>query len=995
MNSVNKHSITDQDNATNIPNKKFKPEAINEYNVENYISQKQIDDIVKKCESYSVERRTCAVFDLNTISTISHNIVINPESGEVESIIRKEYDKSTNPQCLFICPQNNSSLDIIQEEPDNGDDSLSSDSEQSSVRRCSISTQTDLESEVTEEKNESLCKLKKSQTLTSNLNTRVIDGKTSVKTSIPKDSLEDPENKGIRISLALEDKPPDKKLNRFSSSPITSKNFSLVSRQQDDQNACYERRIKTSEDLNNEVTNVMKYLEVLSKPNPTNYESRHRISNENQSSTVIKKSEQNKLSNNDRVIACDKCGNTIKHNSDNVYSSNDSLHTSNRNSLQSLSNFTFYPANHFQSSVSNLTSSPNSKRNSTSSCDRNSTYSMSSDSMSIALNYNSSYSTLNRNKSSSSGALSRNSPYGTVNRHHPQHDSKVMVPARHSSYNALNRLSQYSSLSSSSTYSTSSRDSTNSSRLSFNSTYGMSQSSTLDTNSDKMALYSLPSKPKRSEVDARLSTLRHDLQKSSRVSDMYKGTSGVSDTSYEETQRQSRYSTTSTGNSITDEVTRSLNELSKKYDAYIKNKEYIESSSDTNTDSTVRYVPEDIEGIKSADEPEYVYMPSDRVPTLKKLSLKAVLAAQNGIDLLSNIYFVPPQKSTHLNKLVKGAKCCQCAHHASQLQPRKKIRHVKLDTNLYEMHQKFTERRGYYETQNVEPKSELIIEEIFSPKTPRSCIQNVDENYTKELLEEAATLLALRKYRETRIRNTVNRHYIDQNFDLVTYKIRTPNLSSRLNSRVKGDQTYRDNSQPGILELVQNKKQFAATQINQIDNNVTPRAHTEINTNRSRSFMTNSTSFNVEKSHSTANVINRREPSKAIHKHRSQSLPPESPADIRQVMYAEYMKKVAERLERKQKKVIKITKRADSGPTMVKIFNDVSKENPRTLEEEFMQKARTRLHKLGYDLEDSSCENTEEESTSSSKQQDELPSHLQEFIQFSDQEIRIEEGEWN
>lgn len=1025
MSGLNKHSITETESTSQTPSKKFKQDSIPDCKVENYITEEQINDMIKKCETYSVEKRTCAVFDLNTISTVTHNIVINPESGEVESIVRKEYDKSTTPQCFFITPQNNTSLDIIQEETD-VDSCHSSDSETSSVRRCTISTQTDFESEVVESKPESsICRLKKSQTLTSNLNVCGFENESEVLNdrSISFDDLverqstemtSEVDGKLIDITnstLEVENKPPDKSQNTTiaetstsevstNTSPQIRKTLQFIFNEQKGQ--CWQNTSKTTncDDLSNEAITVMQHQPPHSRPSSQNSdrstptyrvpEIRNVIRSETSTSRgtighhvpvnqMIRSETSTPTSQVPYNISCDKCGSNIKLKYDNLYSSNDSLHSSNRNLSQNVA-FNLYPPYTPKTSTTNLSSSSN-RYSTASSTDYNSTYSMSSDSMSIALKYDSSSNSLNRHKSASSGALSRNSPYSSLNR---DYDSRRIVPPRHSSYNALSRHSMNSALSSSSTSSTLSRDS----RASQNSMYGtITRSTTSGSNSDKMALYSLPNKQKKSDIDNRLAMLRKNIQKSFSTPSIYKTGSISSDTSYEVPHR--RPTKSHAGNPATDELTNSLNELSKKYDAYIKNKEYVESSSDTNTDSTVRYVPDDLEGIKF-DEPEYVYVPEDRVPTLKKLSLKAILSFQNGIDLLSNIYFVPPQKSTHLTKLIKGTTRCQHSHHAPRLQPRKTGKPIA--SNLYDMHQKFTERRGYFENQRPQSKTELLIEDIYSPKTPRSCIFNVDENYTKELLEEAANLLALRKYRETRIRGTVNRHYLNQNFDLVTYKVETPTLSSRVKSnRVKHDEPYRSNSQHQHLELIQNKKQLRT--INQIDNNVTPQIHheTKINTNRSQSFMTN-----VQKSHSTST---NRQSSRVVSqlaqraKTRSQSLPADTQPDIRQVMYAEYMNKVAERFERKQKKLIRITKRPDTGPTMVKIFNEIaSKEKPCTLEEEFMQKARTRLHKLGFDLDDpSSNETTEEESVSSLNE--ELPGHLQEFIQLSQQEIINEEGE--
>lgn len=1061
MSNINKHSITDIESTSHSPLKKFKHDIL-DCKLENYISEKEINEMIKKYETYSVEKRTCAVFDMNTISTISHNIVINPESGEVESIVRKDLDKTTTPpQILALVPQqNNTSLDIIQEETCNEEDSYqSSDSDdRSSVRLCSnTSTQTDLESDFKEPSPKpelDLCILKKSQTLTSNLNMHGFERKNWLVMDVSSQSSDQLVQQPVQIQQVVEKKPPDK----YNNSTIfldrnfqnTSSNFELkkllqLTRQEKtNQSIHVDRQVTNCDEPSDKIPYAINFQELRSKfisqnansnsraksaspstvsnqktpisnyqrTNPkdvvkytsTGYLLDQKFRNENQYGTLRKPDSDETRINERYNLSCDKCGNHMKM-KENVYSSNDSIYSS----LKSPSSFTFYPAVNFK--YSGKLSSSSSKRNSSSSADRNSTYSMSSDSISIGLNCTND-TISNQNRSSSSSTLSRTSPYGTYGSTRNEYANDVsrrFIPTRHSSYNAVNRLSAYSTLSSSSSInSTLSRNSINSfgtSRNSSNSEINKTSSS----NSDKMELYSLPNKSNRYDSN-RSKLCRQNIQKSSSTPSIYlsKSTTETSNISYEPIRRK-QYKP-STGNAIRDEVTNSLNELSKKYDAYIKNKEYVESSSDTNTDSTVRYVPDDLDHLLKSDEPEYVNISHDRVPTLKKLSLKSILSYENGIDLLSNIYFVPPQKSTHLNKLVKGTKCCQCLHHDHRLVPRKKEKPIKFDSSLHEMHQKFVERRGYFENVKPEPRGEFLVEDIYSPKTPRSCIFNVDENYTKELLEEAANLLALRKYRETRLQTSVNRHYLDRNFDLVTYKVKTPTLSDRLKSNMaKHDEPKRTTTQSNshhkrILELIQNKKQFT---IDQLDNNVIPRTphhETKINTNRSHSQ-----SFTVQKSHSAETVINRQleKDQSTIHvkrgaEIRSQSIPrtnsPKSThqTDLRQVMYAEYMKKISERLERRQKKVIRITKGSDSAATMVKIFNEnVSKEKPCSLEEEFMQKARTRLHKLGFDMEDfSSNETTEEESSSvSSKMQDEMPNHIREFIQFSQQETNNEQGE--
>ena len=116
--------------------------------------------------------------------------------------------------------------------------------------------------------------------------------------------------------------------------------------------------------------------------------------------------------------------------------------------------------------------------------------------------------------------------------------------------------------------------------------------------------------------------------------------------------------------------------------------------------------------------------------------------------------------------------------------------------------------------------------------------------------------------------------------------------------------------------------------------------------------------------------------------------------DVRQRMYTEYMRKLAERLERRRRKMMKITQPAaiaaatsSSPPTMVKIFPKVGRGKPaRSLEEEFMQKARKRMQKLGISQE----EHTHEGYGKRPVEEEDLPSHLRELIEITDED---DEGE--
>lgn len=119
---------------------------------------------------------------------------------------------------------------------------------------------------------------------------------------------------------------------------------------------------------------------------------------------------------------------------------------------------------------------------------------------------------------------------------------------------------------------------------------------------------------------------------------------------------------------------------------------------------------------------------------------------------------------------------------------------------------------------------------------------------------------------------------------------------------------------------------------------------------------------------------------------------------FRRQMYDEYVHKVLEREERKQHKLIKISSHADlpekrtAAAKHKRHFSDLNK-----VEQEFIEKAQSRLSKYGIKLDESETEAANSSGTDESKQQHakflvdgeeikdskNLPKHLQEFLKLS------------
>lgn len=859
---------------------KFDDELESNYKIENYITAQQIDDMIDKRLRKAGEgalKKTAAIYDLNLIANVSHHVIVDPETGQVESIVRQECETPTTPQTFYISSPTNS-LEIIEEEDD------------TDYGKQNISTQTEFSARNPPYPN------------INNLSVRCSN-----------DSISDYSEIGTPKSIGFYDRYREMLIAEHNRSSSVEKSRSVP---------CLSPKTNVA---------VQRQMGSSATARPLSISHMSADTTTSMSASTGLSQYMNSESDSSRPTS--------------YYSSQEEIRR-----LQELCGIR--PAN----------PSPRSSSWSTLSQTSSTTYE----------------SVPNRWSTSSSSDL-----------------YSVPVCKRTSS--------ERSSVSNSSTPST----------------------SHLTTSARSVS----------TDWNRYSSRSRHSTTTSTTGSDWTDATSTVSRGQAYPLQR-SAYSrcinsgwsdssklTTSSTSSALDEVTNSLDELSRKIDAYIQKRRHaIDSGSDTGTDSTVRYVP-DLSAASDGNETDYAAVtPRSHqltgVPTLKKLALKAVLSFDRGLDLLSDIYFVPPQKSAHLNRLYteKGLahvhrpryaprhadSVPRCPRVVLSPSPSRTTRSVDSPTpdplTLLENHQRFVNRRGYHEHQHFRQWSvsrpELAVDDL--PATPRSCVLNVDENYTKELLEEAATLLAVRKYRETR-----------------------PSVEPRSMANSVRERRTLESVQVQQQRRWQQQQQF----INEIDqsyNNVTA-GQTKINVSstpppppppqpltppplqdrRSEAAATTT----------VAALLARQRPEK-----RAKSLPADYDLDIRQRMYAEYMRKVAERIERRHKKQIRICSRPLSVPNMIKIFDDGSgvagdgdggrsggssggSSRITTLEEEFMQKARTRLTKLGIKLEE--LETSADDASVGVEAKtavveaigsgSHLPGHLQEMIEIIDRQEEEEE----
>lgn len=941
-------------------NKKFRVEEDddfdNKYKVENYITEQQIDDIINKSEKQnSRDFETLTYTSLNGKHTIPHNVVVNHETGETASVVRKELSNSLTPQYFYISPPLASSLEMIEEESNSGSDICS---------KYSIGTHTNC----TEEEKQFL--LNGYPLQCSNLNVKCSSD--SVTSDLNSSSISSSSTSAFRDKyreVISNSKPSNVKNSKsWVNQNKNSRDILELFHYQNERGAepFSSRSIKTnlscsqssSSKISTSSTSLSNYMNLDST---SSMESNRRH----------KRLEAHRRSYQDEVRALRKlCGlpniSIKRHTIDwSHFDMNNNTAGCSLAILNKPKEIKLQKCSSISSSIGSTLSTRTSSLNWQASKKLMSALKSSS----VDKHASETFSSTSDNRYSSSSD-------GADHKFVGQHPLKM-------NYGDFSTSSQYSSRPSCrpTVLSTSSADYSDSCSTGSSRTHSNVQT--------RFGFAVLRNVPSRNVYSITSSDLRNRFSRKSHTS------------SY-------------------DDINNSLNELSHKFEAYLKNPErhhdisgHRDSSSDTGTDSTVRYIPEIV--TSDCNETDYAYAKPDKqegkVPTLKKLALMVVLSLKDGVDLLSDIYFVPPQKATHLNKLYtsKNTTCCRCQHeHVPRFIPRKlhepwtKIQIPGCSTRvllspsqaksisspdsvdfaaLLDCHKKFKERRGYYEHHRNETiREEVNVEGIYSPKTPKSCILNVDENYTKELLEEAANLLAVRKYREARSRE-------DRKLTTTITGYRGRDHSQKRNL-IK--------QQSDVLESIQNQKHFRTNMIDQIGNNVqtSRNGETKINTFSSPmndAVVSSSTSLTVVSS--SASVTN-----SATHKTKSsnsscvsgpKSLTPICDEELRKKMYTEYMQKVAERFERRQKKVIRITGRPVSAPTMVKIFQDeVPQEKPCSLEEEFMRKARTRMQKLGISLEEQTCvgygqmEVKEEEL----QQLQELPTHLQEFIQTSDKD---------
>lgn len=892
------------------------------YKIENYITAEQIDDMIDRRVKRAGEgtlKKTAAIYDLNLITNVSHNVIVDPETGQVESIVRQEYDTPTTPQSFYISSPT-VSLEIIQEEDD-------IDIGRQSMSTQSTSTQTEL------------CGRNDLLPAASNLSVRSGSDSISNYSEIGAPGATGFYNRYREMLMAEHNEPPPA-VTKSRSVPYLGPKIDAIVRRPAGSSATT-RPLSVGHHASTEATmsttastSLSQYMNSESDSSrPTSYYS---------SQEEVRRLQE-------------LCG---------LRPANPSPRSSNWSTSSQTSSATYESVpNHWStSSSSDLYSVP------------------------IRQRTNSERSSVSPSSTSSTCHLTTSA--GSVS----------------TDWNRFSSRSHYST-----TASTTSSDWT-------------------DTTSTASRGRGFP------------------LQRSAYSRCI---NSGWSDTSRPTTTA----TTTSSTSTVLEEVTNSLDELSRKIEAYIqKRKHPLDSGSDTGTDSTVRYVP-DLSATSDGNETDYAMatprsrQPAGGVPTLKKLALKTVLSFDSGLDLLSDIYFVPPQKSAHLNRLYTEKGLMQ-AHrpryaprHADSvphcpravLSPSRSVsagRSVGSPAShpatLLENHQKFVSRRGYFEQpqppSRVWPpggRADLAPDDAVAPPppdSPRSCVLNVDENYTKELLEEAANLLAVRKYRETRstaeLRSAVelrSTNAVRERRTAALESVQVPQQRHRLQREQQRRQRQcidefdqRGNNAPAGGRTKINAASSSTTTPPPPSPSPPPPPSSSSTSEAQAAAAAVTAAVAATTTPSVAALLARQRPEK-----RAKSLPADYDQDLRQRMYTEYMRKVAERIERRHKKQIRICSRPLSVPNMIKIFDDsgdgdcgeeggdaAATTKVTSLEAEFMQRARTRLEKLGIRLEELESGAEEADAGGDVGGRGLLPGHLQEMIEIIDREEQDDEGEF-
>lgn len=384
-------------------------------------------------------------------------------------------------------------------------------------------------------------------------------------------------------------------------------------------------------------------------------------------------------------------------------------------------------------------------------------------------------------------------------------------------------------------------------------------------------------------------------------------------------------------------------------------------------------------------------------------------------------------------------------------------------TELLELHKKFLERRGYHESSKRNS--------IFSPKSDRSRSPDFSspdlirlepyeskraQVYTPELLIEAANLLALKEYRQCRLKSRaqsnsfkmpestsvkINDNVLEKNDGLSE----VTSSRTEINGESEGPDPNRSAGTSRLLALLQDRgspccspNNTASSEMDRVDKsddtkpervhrysgsyisewlrmseNVTAVSEkTDVNENvinvksavkpDSKSILNNPDKGFVERrlfeadkykiskkgdiaimpEENDAHPPKKSERPKSVPSVGVPALSPSGGELFRELMYNEYMNKVAERTERRQQKVIKIS----SLPTSME-----SKAEPETekniqiapmnkLELEFLDKVRERMNKLGINLDDEPSGGEGEEKNTAGEP---LPKHLQEFIELT------------